>query len=70
MARGKKSGSGGVIAAVVVGGLVLLASVPRDVWIGLGALTIVGFAVYLYVKAKGSDEGSTTVERSAAEARG
>lgn len=69
MARGKKSGSGGVIAAVVIGGLVLLASVPRDVWIGLGALAIVGFAVYLYVKAKGSDEGSATVERSAAEAR-
>ena len=52
MARRKKSGVGGGIGAVVVGLLVLLAAIPREVWIGIGVLAAVGVGIYLYLKSK------------------
>lgn len=54
MARRKKSGAGGGIGAVVVGLLVLLVAIPREVWIGVGVLTAIGVGIYLYLKSKGS----------------
>jgi tellurite resistance protein len=48
MARGSKSGGGGVIAVVVIGGLALLAAIPKEVWIGLGVLAVVGVAIYFF----------------------
>jgi uncharacterized tellurite resistance protein B-like protein len=54
MARRKKSGSGGVLGAVVIGALVLIASVPKEVWIWAGVLAVVGVAIYLYSQSKKS----------------
>ncbi len=52
MARRKKAGAGGGIGAVFVGLLVLLAVIPREVWIGIGVLAAVGVGIYLYLKSK------------------
>ncbi|MBE0548495.1 MAG: TerB N-terminal domain-containing protein [Rubrivivax sp.] len=54
MARKKSSGPGSLIAAVVVGGLVLLAAVPKELWIAAGVGAIAWFAFYLYRKSKTS----------------
>ncbi len=55
MARRKKSGVGGGIGVVVVGLLlVLLAAIPREVWIGGGVLVAIGIGIYLYLKSKSS----------------
>ena len=53
MARRKKSGAGGGIGAVVVGLLVVLAAIPREVWIGVGVFAAIGVGIYLYLKSKG-----------------
>ncbi|SDZ40881.1 TerB N-terminal domain-containing protein [Delftia lacustris] len=58
MARRKKAGAGGGIGAVVVGLLVLLAAIPREVWIGVGVLAAVGVGIYLYLKSKGSAQAA------------
>ena len=58
MARRKKSGAGGGIGAVVVGLLVLLVAIPREVWIGVGVLAAVGVGIYLYLKSKGSAQAA------------
>lgn len=52
MARKKKSDSGGVVAALVMGAIVLLAMIPKEVWIGVGVLAAIGIAVYLYGQSK------------------
>jgi uncharacterized tellurite resistance protein B-like protein len=52
MARKKKSGSGGVVAALVIGAIALLAAVPKEVWIGVGVFAAIGIAVYLYSQSK------------------
>lgn len=52
MARRKKSGSGGVIGALVIGAIALLAAVPKEVWIGVGVLAVIGIAFYLYSRSK------------------
>lgn len=54
MARRGKSGSGGVGAALVIGAIALLASIPKEVWIGVGVLGAVALVVYLYAKHKDS----------------
>jgi uncharacterized tellurite resistance protein B-like protein len=54
VARRRKSGSGGVGGVLLVGAIALLASIPKEVWIGAGVLLVVGFALYLYRKSKGS----------------
>lgn len=61
MARRRKSGSGGVFGAVVIGALVLIASVPKEVWIGVGVLAVVAAAIYLYGQSKKS-QASATIE--------
>ena len=58
MARRKKSGAGGGIGAVIVGLLVLLVAIPREVWIGVGVLAAVGVGIYLYLKSKGSPQAA------------
>ena len=58
MARRKKSGAGGGIGALFVGLLVLLAAIPREVWIGIGVLAAVGVGIYLYLKSKGSAQAA------------
>ncbi len=60
MARRQKSGSAGVIGAIVVGALVLFAAIPKEAWIGASILAIVGIAVYLYSQSKKS-HGSAAV---------
>jgi uncharacterized tellurite resistance protein B-like protein len=52
MARRKKSGSGGVIGALVIGAIALLTAVPKEVWIGVGVLAVIGAAIYLYSQSK------------------
>ncbi len=62
MARRTKSGSGGVIGAVVIGGLALLAAIPKEVWIGAGVLAVVGIALYLYNQSRKSQAPSAAAE--------
>ena len=50
MPRKKKSGSGGVIGAALIGAFALLAAIPKEVWIGAVVLTVIGGALYLYAK--------------------
>lgn len=52
MPRKKASASGGVIGAAAMGLLALIASVPREVWLGVGALAALAVVVYLYTKLK------------------
>lgn len=54
MARRKKSGAGGVGAVLLVGVVVLLANIPKEVWVGAGVLLVVGVVGYLYAKSKKS----------------
>lgn len=56
MARRKKSGSGGVIGALVIGAIALLAAIPKEVWIGAGVLAVIGIAIYMYGQAKKAQE--------------
>lgn len=60
MARRQKSGSAGVIVAIAVGAFVLLAAIPKEVWIGASILAMVGIAAYLYSQSKKS-HGSAVV---------
>lgn len=52
MARRKKSGSGGVVAGLVIGAIALLAAIPKEVWIGVGVLGVIALVLYLYAKHK------------------
>lgn len=52
MAKRKKSGSGGVVAALVIGVIALFATIPKEVWLGVGMLAAIGFVVYLYSQSK------------------
>ena len=52
MPRKKKSGSGGIIGAAVIGLLALIAAVPREVWVGAAVLAVIGVAIYLYSKSR------------------
>lgn len=61
MARRRKSGSGGVLGAVAIGAVVLIASVPKEVWIWGGVLAVVAVAIYLYSQSQKS-QASATVE--------
>jgi hypothetical protein len=57
MARRKKSGSSsGAIGALILGVLVLIASIPREVWIGAGICLAIGAAIYVYIKANKMDD--------------
>ena len=47
MARRRKSSSGGAAAVLFFGALVLLTSIPKEVWIGIGVVAAVGFLLYL-----------------------
>ena len=60
MARRKKSGSGGVIGALVLGALALLLAIPRDVWIAFAVLAAIGIGVYLYSRSK---KATAAIER-------
>jgi uncharacterized tellurite resistance protein B-like protein len=52
VAKKKNSGSVGLIGALVIGVLAVLASIPKEVWIGIGVLAAIGFAIYLYRQPK------------------
>lgn len=52
MARRKKSGAGGVVAALVIGALALLASIPKEVLIGIGVLIAIGLFASAFTKSK------------------
>ena len=57
MARKKNSGFGAV--AVVIGFFAMLvASIPKEVWITVGVIAIVGVAIYLFAKNKSSSNQS------------
>lgn len=60
MARGSKSG-GGAIGVVVIGLLALLAAVPKEVWIGLGVLAVIGVAIYFFNQ---NSSGSASAQAS------
>jgi uncharacterized tellurite resistance protein B-like protein len=62
MAGRKKSGSGGILGAVVIGALVLIASVPKEVWIWTGVLAVVALALYLFSQSKKSQVSATAEE--------
>ena len=52
MAKRKKAGSGGVVAALVIGVIALFAAIPKEVWLGVGMLAAIGFVIYLYSQPK------------------
>lgn len=54
MARRRKSSSGGVLAVLSIGALVLIASVPKEVWIWTAVLVVISLGVYLYKQSKKS----------------
>ncbi len=62
MARGKKAGSGGILGAVVIGALVVIASVPKEVWVWTGVLAVVAVALYLYNQSKKQRVSATAEE--------
>lgn len=68
MPRGKKSGSGGVLAAAFIGAVALLAAVPREVWLGAAVLLAIAIAGYLYSRNRKSDDVSPASGREEASA--
>ncbi|MFN0305996.1 MAG: TerB N-terminal domain-containing protein [Burkholderiales bacterium] len=65
MARRKTSSAGRVIVGGIVGLLALLAAIPREVWIGVVVLTVIGVAFYVYAqlkKSQGSLDGQKSVQ--------
>ncbi len=52
MARRKKSGTGGVVGVAILGFFVLLATIPREVWMWVGGLAVVSAVVYFYTRSK------------------
>lgn len=68
MARRKKSGSGGVVGALFIGAIVLLAAVPKEVWISVGVLAAFGIAFYLYSQSKKTQVVADDIPVSAAPA--
>lgn len=57
MARRKKSGSGGVVATLVIGAIALLAAIPKEVWIVVGVIAAIGIAFYLYGQSRNTQVG-------------
>ncbi|MCW5631931.1 MAG: TerB N-terminal domain-containing protein [Rubrivivax sp.] len=57
MPRKKAPASSKVVGAAALGLLVLIASVPREVWLALGTLGVLGIIVYLYVRSKDAPVG-------------
>jgi uncharacterized tellurite resistance protein B-like protein len=55
MARGKKSGSPGVLAAVIISTIALLAAIPKEVWFGAGVVLAIGIAAYFYSRSRKSE---------------
>jgi len=68
MPRGKKAGSGGVLAAAFIGAVALLAAVPREVWLGAAVLLAIAIAGYLYSRNRKSDDVSPASGREEASA--
>lgn len=64
MARKKKSGTGGVVAAVVIGAIALLAALPKEVWIGAGVLVVIGLVLYVYRQSKGAAQAAAPVDEA------
>jgi uncharacterized tellurite resistance protein B-like protein len=62
MARRKKSGSGGVVTALVVGVIGLFAAIPKDVWLGVGILAAIVLVVYLYSQSKNTQKIAEELE--------
>lgn len=62
MARRKKSGFGGVLGAAVIGALVLIASVPKEIWIWVGVLAVVAVTIYLHSQSKKSQVSAAVEE--------
>lgn len=57
MARKKSGGGGGgAIGAVALGVVALVATVPKEVWIGATVLGIIGFVIHLYLKSRKSSD--------------
>ncbi len=54
MAKKKDSGAGTLVLVGIV--LVVLASIPKEAWIGLGVLAAIGAAVYFYTKSSQSNK--------------
>lgn len=44
----------GLVGALVIGVIAVLASIPKEVWIGFGVVAAVGIAIYLYRQSKGA----------------
>ena len=63
MGRRKKSSSGGVVAALVIGVIALFAAIPTEVWFGVAMLAAIGFVVYLYSQSKKTQRIAEEPER-------
>lgn len=71
MARKKSSGGGGgAIGAVALGIVALVATVPKEVWIGATVLGIIGFVIHLYLKSKKSSEALAAANVATESVRG
>jgi len=68
MPRGKKAGSGGVLAVAIIGAAALLAAIPREVWLGAAVLLVIALAGYLYSRNGKSDGVSPASGREEASA--
>lgn len=66
MARRKKSGSSAAIGALLVGLFILLATIPREAWIVIAGIAILGIAFYVIGKSKsnGDDAAPTALPAS------
>lgn len=59
MARRKSAGTGGGIGAVIVGLLVFLVAIPREIWIGSGIVAAICVGIYLFLKSKGAAQDTS-----------
>jgi len=60
----KKSGGGGVGLVLIGGAIALLASVPREVWIGLAVICAIAAVLYFFAKSSGGTSKSTPPPKS------
>lgn len=42
----------GLVGALVIGVIAVLASIPKEAWIGFGVVAAIGIAIYLYRQSK------------------
>jgi uncharacterized membrane protein len=52
----KKGGAGGIAGVAIIVLLVALVSIPREAWIALGVILVIGVAFFLFSKSRPAAE--------------